>query len=85
LADIVAKVPNGAAANFPPKKRNKRQSPINRASNALPELPVSLELGDVVPHIIVQLLHLRVGEFESHPAKKTFATKSAPNGLAGPV
>jgi hypothetical protein len=30
---------------------------------------VSLVLGDVVPHIIIQSLHLRVGEFESHLAK----------------
>jgi hypothetical protein len=27
---------------------------------------VSLALGDVVPHITIQSLHLRVGEFESH-------------------
>jgi hypothetical protein len=52
------------------QRTNKRQSPINRASNALPESPVSLALGDVVPHIIIQLLHLRVGEFESHLAKR---------------
>jgi hypothetical protein len=30
----------------------------------------SLGLGDVVPHIIIRSLHLRVGKFESHPAKK---------------
>jgi hypothetical protein len=40
------------------------------ASNALPESPVSFALGDVVPHIIIQSLHLRVGEFESHLAKR---------------
>jgi hypothetical protein len=38
------------------KERNKRQSPINRASNALPESPVSLALGDVVPHIMTQMV-----------------------------
>ena len=31
---------------------------------------MSLALGDVVPHTIVQLLHLRVGELESHLAKR---------------
>jgi hypothetical protein len=31
---------------------------------------VSLALGDVVPHITIQSLHLRVGEFESHLAKR---------------
>jgi hypothetical protein len=31
---------------------------------------VSLALGDVVPHIIIQSLHLRVREFESHLAKR---------------
>jgi len=29
-----------------------------------------LALGDVVPHIIIQSLHLRGGEFESHLAKR---------------
>jgi hypothetical protein len=29
-----------------------------------------LALGDVVPHITIQSLHLRVGEFESHLAKR---------------
>jgi hypothetical protein len=43
---------------------------MNRASNMLPESPVSLALGDVVPHITIQSLHLRVGEFESHLAKR---------------
>ena len=31
---------------------------------------MSSALGDVVPHIIIQSLHLRVGEFESHLAKR---------------
>ena len=31
---------------------------------------VSLALGDVVPHITIQSLHLWDGEFESHPAKR---------------
>ena len=39
------------------------------ASNALPESSVSLALGDVIPQIIIQTLHLRVREFESRLAK----------------
>jgi hypothetical protein len=31
---------------------------------------VRFALGDVVPHIIIQSLHLRVGEFEPHLAKR---------------
>jgi hypothetical protein len=31
---------------------------------------VRFALSDVVPRIIIQLLHLRVGEFESHLAKR---------------
>jgi hypothetical protein len=31
---------------------------------------VRFALGDVVPRIIIQSLHLRVGEFESHLAKR---------------
>ena len=64
------KSPKTRTGQFSAKARNKRQSPINTASNALPESPVSLALGDVVPHIIIQSLHLRGGEFESHLAKR---------------
>jgi hypothetical protein len=70
LADSVAKVPNGAAANFPPKSENKRQLPINAASNPVLESSVSLAHGGVVPHIIFQSPRLRPGEFESRPAKR---------------
>jgi hypothetical protein len=53
------------------RQRTKQATIVDQwASNALPESPVSLALGDVVPHSIIQLLHLRVGEFESHLAKR---------------
>jgi hypothetical protein len=39
------------------------------ASNPLPESPVSLTHGGVVPHIIIRSSRLRLGEFESHAAK----------------
>ena len=31
---------------------------------------MSLALGDVVPRVIIQSLHVRVGEFKSHLAKR---------------
>ena len=68
--DSVAKVPKGAAAKFFAKERNKRQSPINAASNPLLESPVSLAHGGVAPHIIFRSPRLRLGEFKSHPAKR---------------
>src|SRR5258705_5230616 len=52
------------------KERNKRQSPLDRAANPLPESPVSLACGDVVPHIVVQSPRPRLGEFETHAAKR---------------
>ena len=64
------KSPKRRSGQFPAKERNKRQSPINRASNTLPESPVSLALGDVVPRVIIQSLHVRAGEFESHLPKR---------------
>src|SRR6266436_3101128 len=47
-----------------------QSSPINAASNPLPESPVSLTYGGVVPHIIIRSSRLRLGEFESHAAKR---------------
>ena len=42
----------------------------------LPESPVRFALGDAVPLIIIQSLHLRVGEFESHLAKRRMPSQS---------
>jgi hypothetical protein len=70
LRRYCCKSPKRRSGQFSAKERNKRQSPINRASNALPESHVSLALGDVVPHIIIQSLRVRVGEFESRLAKR---------------
>jgi hypothetical protein len=58
-----------AGLNFR-EKQNKRQSPINAASNPLPESPVRLARGGVVPHIILRSSRLRLGEFEAHAAKR---------------
>src|SRR6266404_8684498 len=52
------------------KERNKRQSPLDRAANPLPDSPVSLACGDVVPHIVVQSPRPRLGKFETHAAKR---------------
>ena len=47
-------------------------SPINRSSNTLPESPVSLALGDVVPRVIIQLLQVRVGESANSGLDRAF-------------
>src|SRR5258705_1259014 len=52
------------------QRRNKRQSPLDRAANPLPESPVSLACGDVVPPIVVQSPRPSLGEFETHAAKR---------------
>src|SRR6266404_4609409 len=52
------------------KERNKRESPLDRAANPLPESPASLACGDVVPHIVVQSPRPRLGAFETHAAKR---------------
>jgi hypothetical protein len=49
--------------------RDKQKFPINASSNPLPESPVSLSHGRVVPHVIIRSSHLWLGEFESHAAK----------------
>jgi hypothetical protein len=42
---------------------------------------VSLTHDDVVPHIIIQSSRLRLGEFETHPAKRVLQHNRAVNGL----
>jgi len=44
-----------------------------------------LALGDVVPHIIIQSLHLRGGEFESHLAKRLLQQNRHETDIAGLV
>jgi hypothetical protein len=79
--DSVAKIPKGAAANFPPKNEKERQSPINRASNPLPESPVSLAHGDVVPHIIIRSSRLGPENLSPMP-KKNFCNTIGPKADA---
>jgi hypothetical protein len=50
--------------------QNKRQLPINEASNPLSESPASLSRGKAVPHIVIRSSGLRLGEFESHAVKR---------------
>jgi hypothetical protein len=71
------KSPERLGGHYPAEKRKKRQSPVDIASNPIPESPISLAR-DVVPHIVNQSSHLRLGEF-SPCRKKTFATVSAMN------
>jgi hypothetical protein len=56
------------SVRFPAKVRKERLSPINSASNPLPESPASLVHVDVVPQIAIQSSRLRLGEFETHAA-----------------
>src|SRR6267378_3986335 len=64
------KSPKRCSAHFSAEKGNKRQSSVDRASNPILESPMSSACCDVVPHIIIQLSHVRLGEFESHAAKR---------------
>ena len=42
---------------------------------------MSLARCDVVPHVVIQSSHLRLGEFESYAAKRLLQTISALNEL----
>jgi hypothetical protein len=66
---------------FPARRRNKPRSLIDVASGSLPRSPVSLSLGDEVPHMFTRKPHLRLEKFAITCTKKTFATKSANCGL----
>jgi hypothetical protein len=63
---IVLQKSQKALRLFFAKGRNKRQSPINAAS----ESPASFARGGAVPHTITRSSGLRLGEFESHAAKR---------------
>jgi hypothetical protein len=64
------KTPKIACGDFSAKRATRRQSPVDRASNPILESPMSLARCDVVPHVVIQSSHLRLGEFESHAAKR---------------
>jgi hypothetical protein len=70
----IAKVPKGAGAIFR-QKRKKRKSPINVASNLLPESPVSLAHGGEVHHVIFNR-RAYSSRIRVPSRKKTFATLS---------
>src|SRR6201998_2501254 len=69
IGGYCCKSPKRRSRQFLAEKRNKRQSPVDRASNPIPESPTSLARCGVVPHVVIQSSHLRLGEFESHAAK----------------
>ena len=58
MADIVAKVPKGAAANFPPKNETSDNHRSIGLQTRYQNRPVSLALGDVVPHTIIHIQSL---------------------------
>src|ERR1700738_5638121 len=64
---------------FPSRRPNKPRSLIDVASGSLPRSPVSLSLGDEVPHMFTRKPHLRLEKFAMTCIKRFFATKSAQN------
>src|SRR5258705_5695206 len=69
-AGYCCKSPKRWSGHFSAEKRNKRQSSVDGASNPMLESPMSSACCDVVPHVIIQSSHVRLGEFESHAAKR---------------
>jgi hypothetical protein len=49
---------------------NKPQSPIDVAAGSLPKSPVSLSLGDEVPHMFTRKPRLRLEKFSTNGAKR---------------
>ena len=83
-ADSVAKLPKCMpCGQFPAKRRNKRQSRADVASESLLTSPVSSSLDDVVPHIIVRSSRLRPGEFVSSAAKRVLQQYLPTTEVAG--
>ena len=56
--------------NFPAGRRSEPRSLINVVSGSLPKSPVSLSLGDEVPHIFTRRSRLQPGEFLINGAKR---------------
>src|SRR6266699_4093909 len=56
--------------NFPAVRRSDRRPPICVVSITLPRSPVSLSLGDEVPHIFTRKSRLQPGEFLITSAKR---------------
>jgi hypothetical protein len=67
---IVFQKSQKAHGEFYAKGQSKRELPINAASKPFPESPVSLPHGGEVPHIIFRYSRLRLGNLESHAAKR---------------
>jgi hypothetical protein len=58
-ADFVAKIQNRRVTTFLPEDETSCVRPINMASSSSPKSPVSLSLGDEVPHIFNRKPRLR--------------------------
>ena len=56
------KSPKLMRGNFPARGRSKSKSPIDMASGSLPKSPVSLSLGDEVPHMCTRKTRQRLGK-----------------------
>jgi hypothetical protein len=64
------KSPKLPGDDFPPVSRSDRRTPICAASITLPRSPVSLSVGDEVPHIYTRKSRLQPGEFLITNAKR---------------
>ena len=64
------KSPKLTGDNFPARKRSKSRSLIDVVSISLPKSPVSLSLGDEVPHMFTRKAHLRLGKISISSAKR---------------
>src|ERR1700730_12560540 len=70
LADFVAKVPKYQATFFLERNEVKLCSPFNMAPRPLAKPPVSLSLGDEVPHIFIRESHQRPRKNFDHGGKR---------------
>ena len=64
------KSPKLKSDNFPARRQSKSRSLIDVASISLPKSPVSLSLGDEVPHMFTRKARLRLGEISISSAKR---------------
>src|ERR1700730_307472 len=69
-----------AGSDFSAKRANKRQSPIDGSSSALPKLPASSSLVAVVPRTIVRSPRPQPGKFVFSDPKRVLQHYQADNG-----
>jgi hypothetical protein len=70
MADSVAKVPKGTAADFPPRKPKRANIADSCSLNRIARIICEFGAWWGASHIIVRSSRLRLAEFESHAAKR---------------